>query len=76
MNKLRDCAIVLGLAGMILMVSADTKDVEATGKISYESEIALEQGLVTAGGSRSPGSSGSPGGGSRGSGSSGKRGDS
>ena len=36
MNRLRDSAIVLGLAGMLLMVSADTKDVEA--KISYESE--------------------------------------
>lgn len=36
MNRLRDGAIVLGLAGMLLMVSADTKDVEA--KISYESE--------------------------------------
>lgn len=36
MNRLRDSAIVLGLAGILLMVSADTKDVEA--KISYESE--------------------------------------
>lgn len=36
MNRLRDGAIVLGLAGMLLMVSADTKDVEA--KISYKSE--------------------------------------
>ena len=49
MNRLRDCAIVLGLAGMILMVSADTKDVEATGKISYKSET-LQEGLcMTAG---------------------------
>ena len=40
---------MLGLAGMILMVSADTKDVEATGKISYKSET-LQEGLcVTAG---------------------------
>ena len=40
---------MLGLAGMILMVSADTKDVEATGKISYKSEN-LQEGLcVTAG---------------------------
>ena len=40
---------MLGLAGMILMVSADTKDVEATGKISYKSET-LQKGLcVTAG---------------------------
>lgn len=36
MNRLRDSAIVLGLAGVLLMASADTKDVEA--KISYESE--------------------------------------
>lgn len=36
MNRLRDGAIVLGLAGVLLMASADTKDVEA--KISYESE--------------------------------------
>ena len=35
MNRLRDGAIVLGLAGMLLMVYSDTKDVEA--KISYES---------------------------------------
>ena len=49
MKKLRDYAIVLGLAGMILMVSADTKDVEATGKISYKSET-LQEGLcMTAG---------------------------
>lgn len=41
--------MVLGLAGMILMVSADTKDVEATGKISYKSET-LQEGLcMTAG---------------------------
>ena len=40
---------MLGLAGMILMASADTKDVEATGKISYKSET-LQEGLcVTAG---------------------------
>ena len=40
---------MLGLAGMILMVSADTKDVEATGKISYKSET-LQDGLcMTAG---------------------------
>lgn len=32
--------MVLGLAGMILMVAADTKDVKATGKSSYVSEIA------------------------------------
>lgn len=38
MNKLRDCAIVLGLAGAVLMVTADTKEVEATSKISYKSE--------------------------------------
>lgn len=49
MNKLRDCAIVLGLAGMLLMVSADTKDVKATGKISYESETILEHTFMTAG---------------------------
>lgn len=29
---------MLGLAGAILMVTADTKEVEATGKISYKSE--------------------------------------
>ena len=40
---------MLGLAGMILMVSADTKDVEATGKISYKSETLLEGLCVTAG---------------------------
>ena len=40
---------MLGLAGMILMASADTKDVEATGKISYKSET-LQEGLcMTAG---------------------------
>ena len=40
---------MLGLAGMILMVSADTKDVEATGKISYKSKT-LQEGLcMTAG---------------------------
>ena len=40
---------MLGLAGVILMVSADTKDVEATGKISYKSET-LQEGLcMTAG---------------------------
>ena len=49
MKKLRDYAIVLGLAGMILMVSADTKDVKATGKISYESEGLSEGVCVTAG---------------------------
>ena len=49
MKKLRDYAIVLGLAGMILMVSADTKDVKATGKISYESEGLSEASCVTAG---------------------------
>ena len=42
MNKLRGYAAVLGLAGMLLMVAADTKDVEATGKISYESESGTE----------------------------------
>ena len=40
---------MLGLAGMILMVSADTKDVEATGKISYKSETLREGLCVTAG---------------------------
>ena len=40
---------MLGLAGMILMVSADTKDVEATGKISYESENVQEDTVRTAG---------------------------
>lgn len=49
MNWLRDCAVVLGLAGMILMVSADTKDVEATGKISYKSETEKEYRCITAG---------------------------
>jgi len=49
MNKLRDCAIVLGLAGMLLMVAADTKDVEATGKISYEREAGVRNAVVTAG---------------------------
>ena len=49
MNRLRDCAIVLGLAGMLLMASADTKDVEATGKISYESENVQEDTVRTAG---------------------------
>ena len=40
---------MLGLAGMILMASADTKDVEETGKISYKSET-LQEGLcMTAG---------------------------
>lgn len=34
---------------MILMVSADTKDVEATGKISYKSETAEEYRCITAG---------------------------
>lgn len=38
MNKLRDCAIVLGLAGAVLMVTADTKEVEAMNNISYKSE--------------------------------------
>ena len=40
---------MLGLAGMILMVSADTKDVEATGKISYKSETVQEGLCMTAG---------------------------
>lgn len=40
---------MLGLAGMILLVSADTKDVEATGKISYESETVQEDAFMTAG---------------------------
>ena len=40
---------MLGLAGMILMVSADTKDVEATGKISYKSETQREGLCETAG---------------------------
>jgi len=40
---------VLGLAGMLLMASADTKDVEATGKISYESENVQEDTVRTAG---------------------------
>ncbi len=39
MNRLRDCAVVLGLAGMILMASADTKDAEAKENISYKCEI-------------------------------------
>lgn len=42
---------MLGLAGMILMVSADTKDVEATGKISYKSET-LQEGLCMIAGIR------------------------
>ncbi len=42
---------MLGLAGMILMVSADTKDVEATGKISYKSET-LQEGLCVTAGTR------------------------
>lgn len=41
--------MVLGLAGMLLMVSADTKDVEATGKISYKSETVQEGLCMTAG---------------------------
>lgn len=40
---------MLGLAGMLLMASADTKDVEATGKISYESENVQEDTVRTAG---------------------------
>ena len=40
---------MLGLAGMILLVSADTKDVKATGKISYESETVQEDTFMTAG---------------------------
>ncbi len=48
MNRLRGYAAVLGLAGMILMVAADTKDVEATGKISYESENGPEGGVKPA----------------------------
>lgn len=43
--------MVLGLAGMLLMVSADTKDVEATGKISYKSET-LQGGLCMTAGTR------------------------
>ena len=39
---------MLGLAGMILLVSADTKDVAATGKISYESETVQEDTFMTA----------------------------
>lgn len=39
---------MLGLAGMLLMASADTKDVEATGKISYESENVQEDTVRTA----------------------------
>lgn len=39
MNRLRDCAVVLGLAGMILMASADTKDAEAKENISYKCEM-------------------------------------
>jgi spore germination cell wall hydrolase CwlJ-like protein len=49
MNKLRDCAIVLGLAGAILMVTADTKEVEATNKISYKSESVSCIAFTTAG---------------------------
>ena len=49
MNKLRDCAIVLGLAGAILMVTADTKEVEATGSISYKSETVSCGAFTTAG---------------------------
>ena len=40
---------MLGLAGMLLMASADTKDVEATGKISYESENVQEDTVRTVG---------------------------
>lgn len=40
---------MLGLAGMLLMASADTKDVEATGKISYESKNVQEDTVRTAG---------------------------
>ena len=40
---------MLGLAGMLLMASADTNDVEATGKISYESENVQEDTVRTAG---------------------------
>ena len=40
---------MLGLAGMILLVSADTNDVKATGKISYESETVQEDTFMTAG---------------------------
>lgn len=40
---------MLGLAGMLLMASADTKDVEATGKISYESVNVQEDTVRTAG---------------------------
>ncbi len=49
MNKLRDCAIVLGLAGVILMTATDTKDVMATGKISDQSIESSQEGFVTPG---------------------------
>jgi spore germination cell wall hydrolase CwlJ-like protein len=49
MKNLRDYAIVLGLAGIILMVAADTKDVEATGKVSYQSENSFGEGFISAG---------------------------
>lgn len=48
MNKLRDCAMVLGLAGMLVMVAVNTKDVEATGKISYGKMERRQEELVTA----------------------------
>ena len=40
---------MLGLAGAILMVTADTKEVEATGSISYKSETVSCGAFTTAG---------------------------
>lgn len=47
---------MLGLAGMLLMVSADTKDVEA--KISYESEVLFEDTKQSSAGAACPAAGG------------------
>ena len=36
MSKIRNCAMIFGLAGVLFMVAADTKDVKATERITYE----------------------------------------
>ena len=38
MSKIRNCAMILGLAGVILMTASSTKDVKATERITYESD--------------------------------------
>ncbi len=47
MSKIRNCAMVLGLAGALLMVTADTKEVKATEKITYEKEAGSVEGLTS-----------------------------